>query len=407
MIYRSGEEKIKGRSSMNNEKEVRILLIGIGGYGTNYLKELTEKQISQVKIEGVCDVMPDVYERFPVLREREIPVYASPEEFYERHEADLAIISSPIHLHYSQTGVCLNADSHVLCEKPVCTSVKGARALMELEEKTGHFIAVGYQLNYSKEVLMMKQDILKGRFGKPMQMKALHAMSRGSAYYNRNSWAGRIHVNDCAVNDSPFNNACAHQFQLMTFLLGNKLDEAAELSLISGELYRANPKVENFDTAAVHAKTVEEIPLYYYTSHALKEKHLGPISEYGFENGTIYFGRDFGEGPVNKYVAVMNDGSTFFYDTISEEERLKKMYDAIESTRSGGHPVCTIQCAIPHLEAVEQLERLPILPVHEENIQWAGEEDDRYCCIKQAKELLEACYFNQLLPSQAGAGWSK
>jgi hypothetical protein len=185
------------------------------------------------------------------------------------------------------------------------------------------------------------------------------------------------------------------------------MDEAADLYEVSGELYRANPGVENFDTAAVHARTIQGIPLYYYTTHDLEEKHLGPLSEYRFENGTIYFGRDFGEGPVSEYVAVMKDGTTFSYEGIPKGDRLKKMYDAIENTRSGGHPVCTIQCAIPHLKAVERLEKLPIIPVREEKIQWMGEEDDRYCCIKQAKELLEVCYLNQLMPSKAGAGWTK
>lgn len=386
---------------------VKILLIGIGGYGVNYIHELTQNSIPQVSIEGVCEVMPDVYKQFPVLEERKISVYQSVEEFYENHKADLAIISSPIHLHYSQTEFCLKAGSHVLCEKPVCTSVKGARALMELEEKAGHFVGVGYQLNYSEPVLSLKRDILKGKFGKPLFMKALHAMSRGSAYYRRNSWAGKIQVNDCAVNDSPFNNACAHQFQVMTFLLGGKIDQASELSDISAELYRANPEVENFDTAAVHARTEKGIPLYYYTGHSLAEKHLGPVSEYHFEHGIVYYGRDFGEGPVTEYVAEMDDGTTILYKKPKEEHRLKKLYDAIESVRNNTHPVCTIQCAIPHLEAVEHLKILPILPVREDQIQWSGEESDRYCCIKQAGEVLKSCYFNQQMPSEAGADWIK
>lgn len=392
---------------MGNLKVVRVLLIGIGGYGANYLKELTQKESCMASIEGVCEVLPEIYGQFPVLKEKNIPVYGSPEEFYKEHDADLAIISTPIHLHYSQVKCCLEAGSNVLCEKPVCTSVKGAEDLMELEERTGRFVAVGYQLNYSGDVLQMKQDILSGRFGRPFQMKALHAMSRGSAYYSRNTWAGRIHVNGCTVNDSPFNNACAHQFQLITFLLGRSMDDAAGLDQITGEVYRANPAVENYDTAAVFARTDRGIPVYYYTTHDLAEKNLGPVSEYCFENGTIYFGKDFGRGPVREYVAVMRDGSTFSYEGIFKGERLKKMYDAIESTRNKRRPVCTIRCAIPHLKAVEQLSGLPVLPIREEALIWTGTDNDRYCCIRQGRELLELCYLHQLMPAEAGADWVK
>lgn len=391
---------------MKDRKSVKILLIGIGGYGINYLKELTEKDLGPVVIEGICEVMPDVYEQFPVLKERNIPVFQTPEEFYRKHSADLAVISTPIHLHYSQVKVCLEKGSNVLCEKPVCTSVTGTGQLMELERMTGRFVAVGYQLNYSGDVLQMKRDILNGLYGKPLEMKALHAMSRGSAYYKRNSWAGKIIVNGCGVHDSPFNNACAHQFQVMTFLLGSRMNEAAGLKKVTGELYRANPQVENYDTAAVRAVTESGIPVYYYTTHDLEIKNLGPVSEYRFEHGTIYYGKDFGSGPVKEYVAVMKDGSVISYGRIPKGERLQKLYDAIESTRGGIPPVCTIQCAIPHLEAVEQLARLPIVPVSEEKIKWSGEED-RYCFIKNGEEVLKFCYLNQLMPEEAGAGWSK
>ena len=87
-------------------------------------------------------------------------------------------------------------------------------------------------------MLALKKDILDGRFGKPVYMKALHAMRRGDKYYARNGWAGRIEVKGCAVNDSPFNNACAHQFQVMTFLLGDQMERAAELAEVQAEPYK-------------------------------------------------------------------------------------------------------------------------------------------------------------------------
>ncbi len=388
-------------------ENVSILLIGIGGYGTNYIKELTEKNVTSAAIAGICEVMPDVKERFPVIEERGIPLFETPEEFYKDHKADLAVISTPIHLHFQQIITCLRHGSHVLTEKPVCTTIEEAKKLLMAEKETGRFVSVGYQLNYSGDVLAMKKDILNGRFGRPVMFKAFHAMSRGEAYYRRNNWAGRIRVNGCMVNDSPFNNACAHQFQNMTFLLGDALDRAAELLEVTGELYRANEAVENFDTAAVRAVTQSGVPIYYYTSHDLKSKKLGPVSEYRFEQGTIYYGRDFGEGPVWEYVAEFPDGSRYSYGQVPKRERLQKLYDAIECVRTGEHPVCTIQCAMPHLEAVSRLAELPIVPVREEALEHILEDGDRYCRIRNLEEIFWACYEKQVMPSEAGAGWSR
>lgn len=386
-------------------KKVKVLLVGIGGYGANYIKELTEKNVTSAVIEGICEVMPDVEKIYPVIKEESIPVYKAPEEFYKEHQADLAIISTPIHLHYNQIITCLKHGSNVLTEKPVCTTVEGAEELIALEKETGHFIAVGYQLNYSGDVLALKRDILDGKYGRPIYMKALHAMSRGENYYNRNNWAGRIEVHGCAVNDSPFNNACAHQFQNMTFLLGTDMDRAADISAVEAELYRANNQVENFDTAAVCARTAGQVPVYYYTTHDLEDKKLGPVCEYKFENAVIYYGKDYGNGPVMDYVVEMNDGSTFSYGTVAKGERLQKLYDTLDCVQNGGHPVCTVQCGIPHLEVVSELAKMPVRQIGEENLEHVEVDGDRFCRIRNLKKIFLTCYENQEMPSKVGADW--
>lgn len=381
---------------------VRVLLLGVCGYGSNYIKEISERDIPGVRIEGICEVVPNVADLYPIIREQNIPIYKSPEEFYREHQADLAVVSTPIHLHYQQIVTCLQNGSNVLTEKPVCTSVQGARKLEELERQTGKFISVGYQLNYSRDVLALKQDILSGKFGKPVSMKALHAMRRGDKYYARNGWAGRIAVNNCAVNDSPFNNACAHQFQIMTFLLGDRMDRAMELARVEAEPYKANRHVENFDGIAIHAETVNRVPVWYFTAHALQEKKLGPVAEYRFEKGTVYFGRDYGSGPKAEYVYEGDDGTVTDYGKIAKGERLQKFYDAIQAVRTGSRPVCTVQCAIPHLEAVEQIARIPIVQVPEPWMQDLHEEDDTFHTIKDLQKTFTWCYTHQEMPSSVG-----
>lgn len=154
---------------------VKILLLGICGYGSNYIKEISERDIPGIKIEGICEVVPNAADLYPIIKEQNIPIYQTPEDFYKEHTADLAVVSTPIHLHYSQIVTCLTHGSNVLTEKPVCTSVEGARKLEQLEKETGKFISVGYQLNYSRDVLALKQDILDGRFGKPIDCAYVQA----------------------------------------------------------------------------------------------------------------------------------------------------------------------------------------------------------------------------------------
>ena len=238
-------------------------------------------------------------------------------------------------------------------------------------------------------------------------MKALHAMRRGDKYYARNGWAGHIDVKGCAVNDSPFNNACAHQFQVMTFLLGERLERAAELADVQAEPYKVNPNVENFDTITVQARTVAGVPLWYGTGHAIVDKKLGPIAEYRFEKGTVYFGKDFGSGPIAEYVYIGDTGEQIDYGRIPKGERLQKFYDAIEAVRTGKHPVCTVQCAIPHLEAVEKIAKLPIVPIPAEGVKDIREDDDTFHTIVGLHDIFITCYKNRKMLSQEGLPGNK
>lgn len=160
---------------MEEKTCVKVVLIGVGGYGKFYLREMEKRtQDPSVILEGVCDVMPDVEKQNPFLLEHGIPVYREIEQFYEEHDADLAVISTPIPLHFEQVVKCLKHGSDVLIEKPLCSSVEEALEMAQIEKETGHFVAVGYQMNYSPVTRELKNRILNGEFGNPVVLKTIH-----------------------------------------------------------------------------------------------------------------------------------------------------------------------------------------------------------------------------------------
>ena len=163
---------------MSRIDRVRILLVSIGMYGQKYLEEATEKDVGG-DVVGIVDVAPGLEEKFPVIRKMGIPVYASLQSFFERDHADLAVISSPIHLHAAMVLECLRNGVNVLCEKPLCLTEQETRAMAEAARKADRFLALGWQLNYDRAVLALKRDILSGRFGKPLRFRCVHAMRRG------------------------------------------------------------------------------------------------------------------------------------------------------------------------------------------------------------------------------------
>ena len=344
----------------------RILLVSIGMYGQKYLAEATEKDVGG-DVVGIVDVAPGLADKFPVIREKAIPVYTSLEDFFSKRQADLAVISSPIHLHTAMVTACLSHGAHVLCEKPLCLTEEETEAMARASQEAHRFLTLGWQLNYDRAVLKLKKDILSGRFGAPKQFKCLHAMRRGEAYYARSNWAGKITVDGREVLDSPFMNACAHHFQLITFLLGSEMDRAALPEAVEGELYRGNPGVENYDIAALRFTMPRDVKACYYTAHPLKTKNVGQMGVGEFEHGTLTWGKG------QPFRMMTDRGDEILYGMDAETPFMQKLYDAVECVKNGGAPLCGPYAGLGHLRAVQMAQTLPIQDIAPDRIDWLEE----------------------------------
>ncbi len=374
----------------------RVLLVGAGGYGALYLREMIGHDTG-ADIVGICDVSADIQQKIPVIREKGIPVYDSLEAFYAKDTADLAIIVTPVHYHTEMTQTCLAHKTNVLCEKPLCLTMAEAEGMLEAAKAAGKFLALGYQLNYRHDVLALKRDILSGRFGQPKRLSIYHCYRRGSKYYARNNWAGRIRADGREVFDSPFTNACAHNFQMMTFMLGDSLRTACDVTSVEAELYHANPNIENYDIAALRFLTTGGVPLLYYTAHPIQSVDLGPCGVFEFEKGTITFHT---EKPSFK--AVMQDGTSLDYSLINAGSPMQKLYDAIDCVKNGGEPVCGVAADMPHIRAVRMVQEQPVRHVRADLLCTMKTDDDTFLYVRGLEDIFANCARAWALPSEIG-----
>lgn len=374
----------------------RVLLVGAGGYGSVYLREITKQDIG-ADLVGICDISPDLTQKFPVILEKGIPVYQSLEAFYENHAADLAVIVSPVHYHTQMVLTCFAHGTNVLCEKPLCLTLEEAGRMAEASRESGKFLALGYQLNYRRDVLALKRDILAGRFGLPKRLSIYHCYRRGMNYYARNNWAGRITADGREVLDSPFANASAHYFQMMTFLLGDSMRTACDVERVEAELFHGNPQVENYDIAAMRFWTPQGVPILYYTAHPLKTAELGPYGVFEFEKGRVIW-----EPGSPSFKAVMADGETFDYSAIAPGSPLQKFYDALECVTNGTVPVCGVEADYPHIRAVRMVQEQPIRSVRDDLRRSCQMDGDTFLYIEGLEDIFMNSARAWALPSEAG-----
>ena len=270
-------------------KPLNTVLVGAGGYGQTYVDLLLngdDEMKKYLRFYAVVDPYAKnsgFYDRFKDI----VPVYDKLEDFFAEHSADLTIISSPIYLHFNQCMTALDNGSHVLCEKPLVPTLEQFDLLEKKIQSSGKTISVGFQWCYSEVMLGLKRRILAGEFGKPVCLKSFVSWPRNWQYYARGGgWAGKVKTPDGEpVHDSVASNATAHYIQNMLFLLGDTIEESADLSDISVECYRAN-NIESFDTIAFSGKA-NGADIFYAASHVVNYT-IDPVMAYEFEKASIF-----------------------------------------------------------------------------------------------------------------------
>ncbi|XEC96336.1 Gfo/Idh/MocA family protein [Paenibacillus tarimensis] len=390
---------------MNSLNEVKIVLAGIGGYGTRYVRSLLQGEGKYpIKLVGAVDPYAEKSPCFHLITERNIPIYPSLERFYEVSGADMAIISTPIQYHCPHTCLALSHGSHVLCEKPLSATVDEAIKMIEARNKANKIAAIGYQWSYSEEIQALKQDIIRGLYGKPIRLKTLILWPRSETYYAR-GWAGK--KRDSSGNlilDSVANNATAHYIHNMFYVLGSDVNTSARPSSVTAELYRAND-IENYDTAALKAYTDNGAELLYYGSHAV-DKKAGARFHYAFEKADIFYDDETG----GKIIAHFHNGEKKDYGNPNLNSD-NKIWSAVAAILGEGEIVCGLEAAMSQTICINAMQQSggDIAEFPERMIRRGAlfRNNDKGLFVEGLADRLKACYDQAALPAETGIDWAK
>lgn len=383
--------------------KIKVLLVGIGGYGTVYVSEVLNNTNLQVEIAGAVDPFPEKSPHYQNLKDKNVPIFADMDSFFKENSADLAVISTPIFLHTENILSALNNGCNALCEKPLCSDEKDIDLLKEAQERTGKFIYIGYQWSYSEPITKLKNDILNNKFGALKEMKTLILRPRTREYFGRGiGWAGKIETADGKkVYDSIANNSAAHYLFNMLFVMGD-YGEAANPTDVNAQLMRVN-NIENFDVSYIDFK-LGDAKASFIGAHAV-DREIEPIFEYVFEKGTVYYSSQCNEEakrlmPENyqeykEIVAIMNSGEKIVYgDPMIDDCR--KLYMAIDATLNGekGDGPCGLSASSVHTRLINLIQRE--FEINSANSSFIKEKDDVLYADGLYEELAQSYQKNTL-----------
>lgn len=145
-------------------KEVRIALIGFGRFGMHHAEAIAA--MPGVRLAGIAtrseESAQEARQRF-----REARVTTDYRELIASAEIDAVDIVVPTYLHHEVAKAALQADKHVLLEKPMTPRVSACRELAELASTRELVLAIGFKRRVSQLWNRVKQLIEEGVIGSP------------------------------------------------------------------------------------------------------------------------------------------------------------------------------------------------------------------------------------------------
>ena len=177
----------------------RIGLIGVGALGCeHYYNLIDQEQNGNLNLTCLCDVDETLLQapgtRISAgqarLQMTNIALFTTPEErtaalhqcrqafagslprmytnyeaMLEKEQLDGVIVGIPNYQHKEVTLAALKRNVHVLCEKPMASTLDDCRAMMEAEKQSDAFIQVGLHRRYNKFFRFVADMLHSGRLG--------------------------------------------------------------------------------------------------------------------------------------------------------------------------------------------------------------------------------------------------
>jgi predicted dehydrogenase len=189
---------------------LRFALIGCGKIAPRHALEM----VKYGTLTAVCDIVP---ERADALATQyKCNAYYTLDELLLNESAlDVVAICTPNGLHAEHSIKSLEAGSHVLCEKPLCTSSSDARNMIEVALQKNRKLLVVKSTRYNPALANLKRLVEGGSLGTIYSFQLNCFWNRPPAYY-ASSWKG-----DLRLDGGTLYTQFSHYIDALLWLLGD------------------------------------------------------------------------------------------------------------------------------------------------------------------------------------------
>lgn len=209
-----------GPLETHRPRKVRYGFIGAGAIAQR--RHLPEAQTNpHSKIIAIADVAADRLK--DVAGYFNATAYTDYRQMLADADIDVVVVAGPNSLHAQMTIDALAAGKHVLCEKPMATTLDEARAMIEAAEKSKRRLMVTMNQRFMSHHVRAKKIIESGLLGKPLTFRTVFAHSgpENWSVEGLETWF----FNKGAAGVGVLGDLGVHKIDLMRWLIGEEFIE--------------------------------------------------------------------------------------------------------------------------------------------------------------------------------------
>lgn len=150
-------------------EKVKVGIVGCGFIGNAHY--LGYKNNPQAEVVAVCDLAGNSAETF-ANRYGIKKWYNDLKSFFEKEDLDAVSVCTPHHTHVDVVEAAAAAGKHVLCEKPLSTTVEDADRMIEATKKANVKFMVAFVNRFTPAFMELKQLIDDGAIGEVTMIRS-------------------------------------------------------------------------------------------------------------------------------------------------------------------------------------------------------------------------------------------
>lgn len=257
--------------------DVRFAIAGCGRIAQRHAIHINKLGV----LKAVCDT--DFEKAVHIATEYgAVPYIGIDEMLANEKEVDVVCVCTPNGLHAEHSIKALQAGFHVLCEKPMATTVKDGAEMIKAAEKAGRQLFIIKQNRFNPPVAAVKDAVDKGILGKIYSIQLSCFWNRNADYY-KNSWKGTKDL-DGGTLFTQF----SHFVDLLYWIVG----DVKRIYAITGNF--AHKGIIDFeDTGVVALEFVSgAVGTINYTVNSYDKNMEGSLTIFA-EKGTVKIGGEY------------------------------------------------------------------------------------------------------------------